>query len=73
VGRFGTEEEIARACALLAQDGLDFMTGSMLSIDGGWGARSRVTSEWAQQDSTLRPRGFLTPGAGLRARPLCIN
>mgnify|MGYP001407059141 CR=1 FL=1 len=39
VGRFGTEQEIARACLLLAQDGLDFMTGSMLSIDGGWGAR----------------------------------
>ena len=39
VGRFGTEEEVARACMLLAEDGLDFMTGSMLSIDGGWGAR----------------------------------
>jgi NAD(P)-dependent dehydrogenase (short-subunit alcohol dehydrogenase family) len=39
IGRFGTEEEIARACLLLAQDGLDFMTGSMLSIDGGWCAR----------------------------------
>ena len=39
IGRFGTEEEVARACLLLAQDGLDFMTGSMLSVDGGWGAR----------------------------------
>ncbi len=39
IGRFGTEEEVARACMLLAEDGLDFMTGSMLSIDGGWGAR----------------------------------
>ena len=39
VGRFGTEAEIAKACLLLAEDGLDFMTGSMLSIDGGWGAR----------------------------------
>lgn len=39
IGRFGTEEEVARACTLLAEDGLDFMTGSMLSIDGGWGAR----------------------------------
>lgn len=39
IGRFGTEEEVARACVLLAEDGLDFMTGSMLSIDGGWGAR----------------------------------
>jgi NAD(P)-dependent dehydrogenase (short-subunit alcohol dehydrogenase family) len=39
VGRFGTEEEVARACTILAEDGLDFMTGSMLSIDGGWGAR----------------------------------
>jgi NAD(P)-dependent dehydrogenase (short-subunit alcohol dehydrogenase family) len=38
VGRFGTEAEIAKACLLLAEDGLDFMTGSMLSIDGGWGA-----------------------------------
>ena len=39
MGRFGTEEEIAKACLLLAQDGMDFMTGSMLSVDGGWGAR----------------------------------
>jgi NAD(P)-dependent dehydrogenase (short-subunit alcohol dehydrogenase family) len=38
VGRFGTEDEIAKACLLLAEDGLDFMTGSMLSVDGGWGA-----------------------------------
>lgn len=38
VGRFGTEAEIAKACLLLAEDGLDFMTGSMLSVDGGWGA-----------------------------------
>ena len=39
IGRFGTEEEVARACLLLAQDGMDFMTGSMLSVDGGWCAR----------------------------------
>jgi NAD(P)-dependent dehydrogenase (short-subunit alcohol dehydrogenase family) len=39
IGRFGSEAEIAKACLLLAEDGLDFMTGSMLSIDGGWGAR----------------------------------
>ncbi|MGI9538901.1 MAG: SDR family NAD(P)-dependent oxidoreductase [Miltoncostaeaceae bacterium] len=39
IGRFGLEEEIARACLFLAEDGLDFMTGSMLSIDGGWVAR----------------------------------
>lgn len=39
IGRFGTEDEVARACLLLAQDGMDFMTGSMLSVDGGWGAR----------------------------------
>jgi NAD(P)-dependent dehydrogenase (short-subunit alcohol dehydrogenase family) len=39
IGRFGDEDEIARACLLLAEDGVDFMTGSMLSIDGGWGAR----------------------------------
>ncbi len=39
IGRFGTEPEIAKACLILAEDGLDFMTGSMLSIDGGWIAR----------------------------------
>jgi NAD(P)-dependent dehydrogenase (short-subunit alcohol dehydrogenase family) len=39
IGRFGTEEEIANACLLLAEDGMDFMTGSMLSVDGGWIAR----------------------------------
>jgi 2-keto-3-deoxy-L-fuconate dehydrogenase len=39
IGRFGTEEEIANACVFLAEDGMDFMTGSMLSVDGGWIAR----------------------------------
>jgi NAD(P)-dependent dehydrogenase (short-subunit alcohol dehydrogenase family) len=39
IGRFGTEEEIANACLVLAEDGMDFMTGSMLSVDGGWIAR----------------------------------
>lgn len=39
MGRFGTEEEVAKASLLLAQDGMDFMTGSMLSVDGGWCAR----------------------------------
>jgi NAD(P)-dependent dehydrogenase (short-subunit alcohol dehydrogenase family) len=39
IGRFGAEDEIARACVMLAEDGFDFMTGSMLSIDGGWVAR----------------------------------
>jgi NAD(P)-dependent dehydrogenase (short-subunit alcohol dehydrogenase family) len=39
IGRFGTEAEIAKACLILAEDDLDFMTGSMLSIDGGWVAR----------------------------------
>ncbi len=39
IGRFGTEPEIAKACVVLAEDGLDFMTGSMLSVDGGWIAR----------------------------------
>ena len=38
VGRFGTEEEVAKSCVLLARDDLGFMTGSMLSVDGGWGA-----------------------------------
>jgi len=39
IGRFGTEAEIAKACLVLAEDDMDFMTGSMLSIDGGWVAR----------------------------------
>lgn len=39
VGRFGTAEEIAHSVLFLCDDNVGFMTGTMLSVDGGWIAR----------------------------------
>ena len=39
VGRLGHPDEIARAVLFLCEDGIDFMTGTMLSVDGGWVAK----------------------------------
>lgn len=39
VGRIGRPEEVARAARLLCDDGLGFMTGSSLLLDGGIGGR----------------------------------
>lgn len=39
IGRFGTAEEIAHSVLFLVDDNIGFMTGSMLSVDGGWIAR----------------------------------
>jgi NAD(P)-dependent dehydrogenase (short-subunit alcohol dehydrogenase family) len=35
LGRFGTEEEIAHACAYLVSDFAAFITGDVLTVDGG--------------------------------------
>lgn len=39
MGRFGKPEEIANAVLFLCDDSVEFMTGTMLSVDGGWIAR----------------------------------
>jgi NAD(P)-dependent dehydrogenase (short-subunit alcohol dehydrogenase family) len=39
MGRFGTAEEIAHSVLFLCDDNVGFMTGTMLSVDGGWIAR----------------------------------
>lgn len=39
MGRFGTPEEIAHSVLFLCEDNVGFMTGNMLSVDGGWIAR----------------------------------
>jgi NAD(P)-dependent dehydrogenase (short-subunit alcohol dehydrogenase family) len=36
IGRLGRPEEIAHAVLFLCDDSVEFMTGSMLSVDGGW-------------------------------------
>ena len=36
MGRFGRPEEIAHAVLFLCDDNVQFMTGNMLSVDGGW-------------------------------------
>lgn len=35
LGRLGTEEDIAHACAFLASDEASFITGAILNVDGG--------------------------------------
>ncbi len=39
VGRLGKSEEIAHSILFLVDDNIGFMTGNMLSVDGGWIAR----------------------------------
>jgi NAD(P)-dependent dehydrogenase (short-subunit alcohol dehydrogenase family) len=36
LGRFGKPEEIAHAVLFLCDNNVEFMTGTMLSVDGGW-------------------------------------
>jgi len=38
-GRFGTAEEIAGAAVFLASDAADFVTGTVVAVDGGYSAR----------------------------------
>lgn len=39
IGRFGNPEEIAHAVLFLCDDNIAYMTGTMLSVDGGWIAK----------------------------------
>ena len=39
MGRLGHPDEIAHAVLFLCEDNVGFMTGTMLSVDGGWIAR----------------------------------
>jgi NAD(P)-dependent dehydrogenase (short-subunit alcohol dehydrogenase family) len=39
MGRFGNPDEIAHAVLFLCDDNVAFMTGTMLSVDGGWVAK----------------------------------
>lgn len=39
IGRLGQTEEIAHSILFLVDDNIGFMTGNMLSVDGGWIAR----------------------------------
>ena len=39
IGRLGKPEEIAHSVLFLCEDNVGFMTGTMLSVDGGWIAR----------------------------------
>lgn len=39
MGRLGKNSEIAKAVMFLCDDNIEFMTGNMLSVDGGWIAK----------------------------------
>ena len=36
MGRYGTSEEIAKAALFLASDEAAYITGSCVTVDGGW-------------------------------------
>jgi len=39
MGRMGQPKEIAHSILFLVDDNIGFMTGTMLSVDGGWIAK----------------------------------
>ncbi len=49
VGRFGREEEVADACAYLVSDYASYITGDVLTVDGGALARARHVRGTGQQ------------------------
>ena len=43
--RWGTPEDIANAAVFLASDRSNFITGTMLTVDGGFSAAKRTASK----------------------------
>ncbi len=49
MGRYGTPSEVAKVVAFLVSDDASYMTGSVVSVDGGWLAHGGWRSEGGQQ------------------------
>jgi len=45
VGRWGTPSEVADAALFLASDSSNFITGTVITVDGGWTSQMTRTAE----------------------------
>ena len=78
-GRLGTPQDIGRAAAFLCSDGADYITGSVLAVDGGFRLRLPRRSDPAEHQHRspetrfLGETGFLTMLRAELSRTLTVH